>query len=57
MALGGLVFIAELIILNPEIRNHADERRPINPSNLRCESMPLHNRMLECAWCKGITEG
>ncbi len=57
MALGGLVFIAELIILNPEIRNHADERRSVRPSNLRCESMPLHNRMLECAWCKGITDG
>ena len=39
---------------NPEICNQADERRSVRPSNLPCESMPLHNRVLECAWCKGI---
>ena len=50
----GLVFIAESIIPNPEICNQADEPSPVKPSDLPCESMPLHNRMLERARCKGI---
>ena len=45
----------ELIILNPQICNHADERRPVRSSNLPCESMPLHNCILQRARCKGIT--
>ena len=56
MALGGLVFIAELIILNPEIRNEADDRSPVRPSDLPCESMPLHNRVLKRTRCKGIAD-
>ena len=52
----GLVFIAESIILNPEIRNQADDRSPVRPSNLPCERMPLHNRMLERARCEGIAD-
>ena len=52
----GIGVYRELIILNPEIRNHADERSPVRPSNLPCESMPLHNRMLERARCEGIAD-
>lgn len=33
-----------------------DERRPVRPSNFPCESMPLHNRMLERARRESITD-
>ena len=51
----GIGIYAELIILNPEICDQADERSPVRPSNLPCESMPLHNRVLERTRCKSIT--
>ena len=44
----------ELIILNPQIYNQTDERSRVKPSNLPCESMPLHNRMLQRARCESI---
>lgn len=54
MALKGLVFVAELIIHNPDICNEADEHRPVRSSNLPCEGVTFHNRMLQCAGRKGI---